>query len=121
MSDGSTRTDRNTYTPEEIADAGYVQAGNAPYVTYPNKLDWDVTDWIVREPNETEIENKWAEIKTECQQILLETDYKVIKAYELNIILDQIWIDYRQSIRDIYNNVNDLDPWNILWPDRPND
>ena len=119
LSDGSTRTDRTSYTPEEIADAGYVQVADQPSVPYPNKLDWNGTDWIIREPSAIEIESQWDSIKKECQRLLAETDYKVIKSYELGIPLSQEWIDYRQALRDIYNNVNSIDPWNVVWPTVP--
>lgn len=119
LSDGSTRTDRSTYTPEEIADAGYVQVADQPSVPYPNVLEWSGTDWNVREPNTQEVESKWEEIKRSCQQVLVETDYKVIKAFELSIPLSQDWVAYRQDIRNIYNNVNNIDPWNIVWPEPP--
>jgi hypothetical protein len=119
LSDGSTRTDRSTYTPEEIANAGYVQVADQPSVSYPNVLEWSGTDWNVREPNTQEIESKWEEIKRSCQQILVETDYKVIKAFELGIPLSQDWVTYRQDIRNIYNNVNNIDPWNVVWPEPP--
>lgn len=119
LSDGSTRTDRSTYTPEEIANAGYIQVADQPSVSYPNVLEWSGTDWNVREPNTQEIESKWEEIKRSCQQILVETDYKVIKAFELGIPLSQDWVTYRQDIRNIYNNVNNIDPWNVVWPEPP--
>ena len=119
LSDGSTRTDRNTYTPEEIADAGYIQVADQPSVPYPNKLDWTGTDWLIRAPNENEVSVQWGSIKKECQRMLSETDYKVIKAYELAEILSQAWVDYRQSLRDIFNNVNAIDPWNVVWPEVP--
>lgn len=119
LSDSSTRTDSSTYTPEEIADAGYVQVADQPSVPYPNKLDWTGTEWDIRAPNENEVSVQWESIKKECQKLLSETDYKVIKAYELGETLSQSWIDYRQSLRDIYNNVNNIDPWNAVWPTVP--
>lgn len=119
LSNGSTRTDRNTYTPEEIADAGYIQVADKPSVPYPNKLDWTGTDWLIRSPNENEVTVQWESVKKECQRLLSETDYKVIKAYELAEILSQAWINYRQSLRDIFNNVNAIDPWNVVWPEVP--
>lgn len=119
LSNGFTRTDSSTYTPEEIADAGYVQVEDQPSVVYPNKLEWTGTSWVTREPNENEIQMQWDFIKKECQRTLSETDYKVIKAYELGETLSQTWIDYRQSLRDIYNDVNNIDPWNVVWPDLP--
>ncbi len=119
LSNGFTRTDRSTFTAEEIADAGYVEVDNPPEVIYPNHLEWNGINWVVRAPDDTEIANKWNEIKKECQRILTESDYKVIKAFELGIPLAQTWIDYRQAIRDIYNNVNSIDPWNVVWPEVP--
>ena len=119
LSNGLTRTDSTTYTTEEITDAGYVQVADQPSVPYPNRLDWTGTDWVIREPNATEIEGQWDSIKKECKTKLSDTDYKVIKAYELGETLSQSWIDYRQSLRDIYNNVNNIDPWNAVWPTVP--
>ena len=119
LSNGFTRTDSSTYTLEEIADAGYVQAPDQPSVPYPNVLEWTGTDWIIRVPNENEVLTQWESIKKECQKLLSGTDYKVIKSYELGIPLSQEWVDYRQSLRDIYNNVNNIDPWNIVWPEVP--
>lgn len=119
LSNGLTRTDRSTYTPEEIADAGYVQVADQPSVSYPNVLEWTGTDWNIRVPNENEVLVQWEFIKKECQKLLFDTDYKVIKSYELSIQLSQSWIDYRQSIRDLYNNVNNVDPWNVVWPVLP--
>lgn len=119
LPNGLTRTDNSTYTPEEIADAGYVQVADQPSVPYPNILEWTGTEWFIREPNETEIASRWDYIKKECKTKLLDTDYKVIKSYELSEVLSQAWIDYRQSLRDIYNNVNNIDPWNVVWPVEP--
>ena len=119
LSNGFTRTDSSTYTVEEIADAGYVQVEDQPSVLYPNKLDWTGTYWNIRAPNEYEVSIQWESIKKQCQKLLLDTDYKVIKSYELGIPLSQEWVDYRQSLRDIYNNVNNIDPWNIVWLDVP--
>jgi hypothetical protein len=119
LSNGFTRTDSSTFTPEEIADAGYIPVDDQPAVAYPNRLDWTGTAWVIREPNENEVSIQWESIKKECQKLLFETDYKVIKSYELNEPLSQAWVDYRQSLRDIYNNVNAIDPWNVGWPSVP--
>lgn len=119
LSNGMVRTDSSSYTAEEIADAGYIQAPEQPLVSYPGKLEWSGTDWIVRDPNELEILDRWNIIKQECKVKLAETDYRVIKSYELSVSLDQEWINYRQAIRDIYNNTNSIDPWNFFWPNQP--
>lgn len=36
-----------------------------------------------------------------------------------DMTLDPLMIAYRQALRDIYNNINNLDPWNIDWPTQP--
>lgn len=119
LASGATRTDSATFTAEEIEDAGYILAPDKPEVTYPNKLEWNGSNWIVREPNESEIKAQWGKIQKVCDKLLSETDYKVIKAYELGEPLDVAYVTYRQALRDIYNNVNNIDPWNVVWPTKP--
>lgn len=123
LSNGKMRSDRTTFTAEEITDAGYVQVENPPIVEYPNKLEWDGENlqWAVRSPNDRELMTRWDDIRRECSRLLAETDYKVIKAYELNELLDPAYVTYRQELRDLYNNVNDIDPWNVVWPSKPGD
>lgn len=116
FSDGTTKTDKSTFTQEEIANAGWVEVPNPPIAYYPNKLEWVNGEWNVREPNASEIAFKWQEIKNECERRLAETDYKVIKAVETGVALDPILSQYRQELRDLYNNVNDVDPWTVTYP-----
>jgi hypothetical protein len=119
LASGATRTDSSTFTAEEIAAAGYILAPEKPEVTYPNKLDWDGNNWSVRAPNETETLARWEEIKQQCIILLSETDYKVIKSVETGVPVDTAYVAYRQELRDIYNNVNNIDPWNVQWPSKP--
>lgn len=116
LSNGMTRTEPDTFTTEEIADAGYVEVPEPPVPTYPEKLDWNGTDWFIRQPYLAEVEYKWQEIRNECLARLYATDYKVIKAMELGVPLEQRYIDYRQELRDLYNNVNNVDPWFVEYP-----
>lgn len=123
LSNGFTRTDKSTFTAEEIADAGWIQVEDPPVVEYPNKLEWnsETLSWYSREPNTSEIAMRWQEIRNMCLTLLENTDYKVLKAYEAGIPVDQAFIDYRQFLRDIYNNVNNIDPWNVSWPTYPDE
>lgn len=118
LSDGTVRSDRSSFTPEEISDAGYIQVDDPPTANYPNKLEWDGENlqWIIRPPSERETQEKWAEIKRKCDDLLKRTDYKVIKAMEAGVAPDPAYVTYRQELRDLYNNVNDIDPWNVVWP-----
>ena len=116
LSSGLSRTDRTTFTPEEIADAGWVAVDYPPEVSYPNKLEWDGTSWVVRPPNDSETKIKQQEIRDWCQRKLNESDYRVIKALESGIPLDAVYVTYRQELRDLYNNIINIDPWNINFP-----
>lgn len=116
LSNGLTRTDPSTFTEGEIADAGYIAVADPPEAEYPNKLYWNFTEWSIREPNESEISEKWQEIKNECLKQLAATDYKVIKAVEQNTAVDPAYVQYRQELRDLYNNVNNVDPWFVEFP-----
>lgn len=118
LSNGFTKTDSSTFTPEDLQDAGWIAVDNPPIVEYPNKLEWnsETLEWYSRPPNDAETQFKWQEIRDECERRLFETDYKVIKSVELGIPLEQRYIKYRQELRDLYNNVNDVDPWTVTYP-----
>lgn len=116
LSNGMTRTDSSTFTEEEILDAGYISVGEPPVAEYPNVLDWIDNEWVVREPSENEVAIKWQEIKNQCLKLLSSSDYKVIKAMELNQPLDNAYVQYRQALRDLYNNINNIDPWFVEYP-----
>lgn len=56
LSDGRLRTDRDSFTSGELADAGYVQADAAPsYDEYTEDLGWDGSDWTVTAKGSGEI------------------------------------------------------------------
>lgn len=120
LSNGMTRTDSSTFTLDEIADAGYTEVSDPPSFSFPDVLEWTGTEWLVRGPNDNEIALKWQQIKDRCVQLLEATDYKIIKSVETGLPVDPVVISYRQTLRDIYNNVGDLNPWNIEWPQLPN-
>ena len=121
LSDGRTRTDKTTFTAEEIADAGYVAVDNPPVADYPNKLEWVEGAWTIRSPSEIETEYKFQQIQDMCKQLLQETDYKVIKAVETGVAIDAATASYRQELRDLYNNVNGVDPWYVEMPTLPSE
>lgn len=119
FSDGSTKTDSSTFTSEDLNNAGWVEVENPPEYVYPNKLEWLGDRWNVRAPNEDEIAIQWQNVRSYAVSKLAETDYKVLKAYEMGISVEPAIIQYRQSLRDIYNNINGVDPFNIVWPSLP--
>ena len=55
-------------------------------------------------------------------QLLTETDWVTLKAIDdsndgLGIQLPQVWMDYRQALRDL--PANTVDPANPVWPVKP--
>lgn len=118
LPNGFTRTDRTTYTEEEIYEAGYVEVPSSPNFDFPNRLDWDseTLQWIILPPSEEQINIRRTEIQEECKKRLFETDYKVIKSMELNQPLSHEYVKYRAALRDLYNNIVYMEPWDVEIP-----
>ena len=58
-----------------------------------------------------------AELRTERNKRLTESDWIVTKSLELGEIVPDDWKAYRQALRDITLSYNSLD--SITWPDKP--
>ncbi len=127
LSNGLTRTEPDTFTPEEIADAGYI-AVEYPPESIPDTqiLEWTGTEWNVRDKTEQELDNevqhKWHEVRSQRDHILSQLDWRFLRHQSqtrLNITpTDSIEnLDtYAQELRDI---TLQSDPYNIVWPISP--
>ena len=64
------------------------------------------------------LEEKWADIRTERNKLLTESDWVVVKAKEEhpNASIPSDWVDYRTELRDI---TKQSDPDDITWPTKP--
>ena len=61
FADGSTRTDRSTFTPEELERAGYSGPYERPECDYKTEtVDWDGTQFQVRAYNFDELQAQYA-------------------------------------------------------------
>ena len=63
------------------------------------------------------------QLRAKRNQLLAETDWVTLKAIDdsndgLGIQLPQVWMDYRQALRDLPANTSD--PANVVWPTKPN-
>ena len=63
-----------------------------------------------------------AELRLKRNQLLTETDWVTLKAIDdsndgLGVQLPQVWMDYRQALRDL--PANTVDPANPVWPTKP--
>ena len=71
---------------------------------------------------ELEVEAQWKELRQKRNRLLAETDWVSMKALDasidgLGIQLPQVWMDYRQALRDL--PANTTDPANPDWPVKP--
>lgn len=64
----------------------------------------------------------WEQLRAERDRRLAETDWVTLKAIDASIDgfgvqLPQVWMDYRQALRDL--PANTVDPANPVWPTKP--
>ena len=64
------------------------------------------------------LDQKWADIRTERNRLLTESDWVVVKAKEphANASIPSDWVDYITELRDI---TKQSDPDDITWPTKP--
>ena len=72
---------------------------------------------------EVAAEQALSRLRRQRDQLLAETDWVTLKAIDdsndgLGIQLPQVWMDYRQALRDL--PANTVDPANVVWPTKPN-
>jgi hypothetical protein len=79
-------------------------------------LGWNGVDWVVNEPNESEIEIQWQTIRDRRLDLLKASDVSVIRSVEAGIPVSDDVKAYRQSLRDVTQQPN---PFDITWPVDP--
>lgn len=126
LSNGTTRTDHSSFTPEEIASAGYVEVSEAPSATNTQVVSWnsEMVDWVVRDKTtdevKTELESQWNVIRQERDMKIQEVAWRYQRIERhARLGIDQIddinTIDqYVQALADIPQT--QTDPFNITWP-----
>ena len=60
------------------------------------------------------IENQWEEVRVLRNQLLTECDWTQLA--DIPTETKELWISYRQDLRNITNQSN---PFNIIWPTKP--
>lgn len=126
LSNGLTRTDPTTFTPEEIADAGYVVALERPIPNSVQIVDWDSESisWKLRDKTLEELRGEksaiWSSIRAERSARIAAVSWRYERWHRLNRLgLEQIddiaKLDkYVQALADIPQN--QTDPYDIVWP-----
>lgn len=85
-----------------------------PY--YPVKWSNITMSWEDLRSTQEKLDQQWKSIKFQRDQLLQQSDWRVVKAADTGIPLSQEWKDYRQALRDI---TTQSDPFNIIWPTPP--
>jgi len=102
---------------------------NCQFAIIEDVIIWHSPD--ITQPTEAEIqaeiarlkaEQPWKELRQERNRLLAESDWVSMKAIDasidgLGIQLPQVWMDYRQALRDL--PANTIDPANPIWPVKP--
>lgn len=116
LPDASTRTDSDTFTPEELEAAGYAGPFERPSCDETTEIvDWDGSSFLVRPYNDVELEAQWQRVREQRLQLLQSSDWTQIADYDLGADR-QAWATYRQQLRDITLQPN---PFAIVWPIAP--
>ena len=94
-----------------------------------SQIDWRDEDFDQPTNDEIEVEfqrliaeEPWLKLRSERDRLLAETDWTVSRAIDksndgFGIQLEQVWVDYRQALRDL--PANTTDPENPVWPVKP--
>ena len=87
-------------------------------------LVWVSTD--ISQPSEEQINTKISELQAaeplrllrlKRNQMLAESDWRVVKATETGVAMSNEWKTYRQALRDITQHYQSLD--DVIWPTEP--
>lgn len=118
LADGSTRTDPNTFTAEELTDWGYTGPFTRPsFDQYSEVLEWSGAEFSVRpmttEERQAVLDQQWAAVRVQRNQRLAECDWTQLPDAPVDAAA---WAVYRQALRDI---TQQADPFNLVWPAKP--
>lgn len=128
LSNGLTRTDKSTFTEQELLDAGYKKIDTVPpqVNSQTEKATWTGTDWLVVQLTAEEItqlkEEKWSLIR-KSRDVMIDQAMWRIQRCESETRLGIATTDsivaldtYVQALRDI---TKQADPFNVEWPIQP--
>ena len=95
--------------------------GNVPF-TPEEEAEWDAmeAEWSAGANDRAA-----AEVRTKRDKLLAECDWVTVKAVDQNaqdslgIQVPQVWLDYRQALRDITSHANFPNLTETDWPTKP--
>lgn len=126
LSNGMTRTEPNTFTAEEIADAGYSVAQDMPIPNSVQTVHWDPSNstWYLSDKTLEELQAEknalWSEIRKRRDDMIADVSWR----YERLARLDRLGLPQIDDINELDKYVQKLadlpqkqtDPYDIVWP-----
>lgn len=86
------------------------------------KVTYSFVDFSAEEVAEYE-NQKWEILRFRRNELLSETDWIIVRAYESNLTVSSEVLDYRQQLRDFPETISNIIEFNIgddtLWPTKP--
>ena len=100
LSNGQTRTNKSTFTAEEIADAGYVLAPvrDLPYDVTRKKVAWDGNNWTTEDITEAERQQVLSEKRMVINNFI---NSEISRIYSILHVLPDISDDVADDISDV--------------------
>lgn len=126
LANGLTRTDKSTFTAEELQSAGYAAVDMPPSPGPNEQLEWDGQRWVLRRLTEEDIKQRdiqqWDSVRSTRDKLLKEVDWRVLR-YQSEVRLGVTTTDNIEQL-DQYGNqlrkvTEQADPYNITWPIAP--
>ena len=138
LSDGSTKSNRATFTQEDLDDAGWTQVEHPPIPAIASKhstgseaggnsaqkLIWTGVDWKIVDKDEQEHQEQWVRVREYRDKLIEEFEWKIYR-YESEVRQGVTPTDdisemdtYVQALRDVPQQ--DVEsPWHVVWPTVP--
>jgi hypothetical protein len=124
LTNGYTRTDRSTFTEQELADAGYRAVLPKPQAILGETVYWDTEagNWNIRPASEEEIAVQWSTIKNQRLQMIGDCQWRYDRynrETRLGLTPTESLTDLDQYVQALADITEQEDPFNIQWPQAP--
>jgi len=121
LSDGTTKTDKETFTAEDLTDAGFTGPYTLPTFDEDTEyLEWNTVNLEYDKKNkypagQTMTDDElWVALRTERTQRLIFSDWTVLEDSPLSDTKKAEYKTYRQQLRDLPSTVSDIQAFNFF-------
>lgn len=121
LSDGTTKTDKETFTAEDLTDAGFTGPYTPPTFDEDTEyLEWNTVNLEYDKKNKYPTgqamtdDQLWVALRTERTQRLIFSDWTVLEDSPLSDAKKSEYKTYRQQLRDLPSTVSDIQAFNFF-------